>query len=205
MPHIYLFYPFDDGTADSTLDGLVPGIGQDPSHYQSPKYGQIYRVDMASKVTIGPGGLWNANDQDEIYVVGHSASGLKIIGDANKQHYDQSWLLERLAACGLQPTNNPKIVLYCCESGKGMGCLAEKLANAMKTGLVLDGSRRPFASFNKVWGFTRKVSVKAMAPWKGAPKELCVLDSEDKQTGKKNWAGLNALMQDVCVRCAPTI
>lgn len=202
MPQIYLFYPFDDGTADRTVDNLIAGFGNDPTTFQTPKHGQIYRVDSLTKATTSPGGLWDANNNDEIYVVGHSASGQKVIGDANGILRDQSWLLQRMYDCGLQYTSDPKIVLYCCESGKGSGCLAQRLANAMKTGLVINRTRRQFASFNKVWGFTRKVGMVARPLYKGAPPELRVNTTTEKDAAP-NWTGLTALMSEVCVRWPP--
>lgn len=147
----YLFYPFDDGTGIDTLEQLIPGAGGDPGRapVASPKIGELYRNDGTY-----PAGLWRVGLNDEVFVIGHAAEGLKVLGDAKKNLIDQTEVVKRLEACGLRKDAACKIVMYACESGKGgKESLAAKVASALKT--------NKFVCANNVWGFMHKVSMKA--------------------------------------------
>lgn len=146
---IYLFYPFDDGTAFDTLDDLVPGVGGVSHDLCSPKIGAICRDD-GTYLT----GLWDVTAADEVYVIGHTAEGMKILGDAQKATIDQTEVVSRIERCNLRRDVNCRIVMYACESGKGgAGSLAAKVADALQNA--------DFACANNVWGFTSKVGMKA--------------------------------------------
>lgn len=163
---IYLFYPFDDGTALQTLDDLQPGVGGVPGTVASPKIGALYRNDGTY-----PAGLWNVGVGDDIFVIGHAAEGMKVLADAQKKQIDQTEVVERLILCGLPNNVNCKIVMYACESGKGgPTSLGAKVASSLKT--------KKYACQNNVWGFMHKVSTKAR---RSAGNALCI------EMGKDNW------------------
>lgn len=150
---IYLYYPFDDGTGMDILDGLVRGVGNKvvPKICQSPAIGELYCDNGTC-----PGGLWNVGDADEVYVIGHSYSGFKVLADHNKNTIDQSEILKRLKACGLNAQRTCRINVYACYSAKsldGKEGLAAHLASALKTA--------GFACWDNVWGYTRKVMTTA--------------------------------------------
>lgn len=173
---IYLFYPFDDGTALDTLDALQPGVGGTPGVVASPKIGGIYRSDGSY-----PAGLWSVTVNDAIFVVGHAAEGMKVLADAQKNMIDQTEVVDRMIACGLPHNVNCKIVMYACESGKGgPASLGSKVASSLKT--------KKYACRDNVWGFMFKVSTKA-----NRDNALCV------EMGKGNWVDYttqtHALMQ----------
>lgn len=105
MPR-YLFYPFDDGTAFETLEGLVPGIGGVAQNHCSPAIGGICRDD-GNFVT----GFWDVAAGDELYVIGHTAEGMKVLGDAHKNTIDQSEVVKRLDDCSLRKDVNCRIVM----------------------------------------------------------------------------------------------
>jgi len=152
----YLYYPFDDRTGLDTLDKLAPAVGTVPSVPASPRIGELYRSDGTC-----PAGLWNVGVNDEVFVIGHAAEGMKVLADAQRVQIDQTEIVARLARCGLRANENCKIVLYACESGKGgPDSLGAKVASALKN--------NNFACCNNVWGFNFKVSMRAH---KGA---LCI-------------------------------
>ncbi|MDQ3918638.1 MAG: hypothetical protein M3348_09185 [Acidobacteriota bacterium] len=159
----YLFYPFNDGTGLKTLNALAAGVGGEGGNSVSREVGAIYRSDGTF-----PAGLMEAGHDDEVFVIGHPAEGLKVLGDASKNTIDQTEIVNRLRGAGLRPDAHCKIILYACFSGKGgEDSLAAKVATSLRT--------NSFACANNVWGFMHKVSMKTHD---GA---LCV------KYGKKDW------------------
>lgn len=152
---IYVYYPFDDGTGLQTLDDLIRGIGLrnvPNSAPISPAIGELY-TDAGST----PGGFWNVTNMDEIYIVGHSYSGMKVLGDADRGTIDQTEIVKRLLRCGLSKTVTCKINVYACFSARAADQtvgLAGFVASALKT--------NGFACYSNVWGYTLKVCTKAL-------------------------------------------
>lgn len=157
---IYLYYPFDDGTGMNILDSLVRGVGNktQPTHtFQSPAVGELYCDDGTT-----PGGLWGVNNGDEIYIIGHSHSGFKVLGDNDKNTIDQTEIVDRLTRCGLPTGINCKINVYACYSAKTLDQkpgLAAHLSSALRTA--------EFSCFDNVWGYTKKVLTKAKKNFSG--------------------------------------
>jgi hypothetical protein len=147
----YLWYPFNDGTGFKVLDDLMPAFGGDPARYQSPKFGELYK--FAGGATTSPGGMWSAADNDDIWIIGHAAAGYKVLGDAVGGTIDQSEVVTRLIGCGLRANVNVNIIVYACYSGRGDGCLAEKIATQL--------ANENYACAQRVYGFTKVMLTKA--------------------------------------------
>jgi hypothetical protein len=160
----YLFYPFNDKTEVATIDELARGIS--PGTPAVPIYSPAYGLIFCSNGTY-PGGLGGVNDNDDVIVIGHAASGLKVLGSATKELIDQSEIVQRLAACGLPKTANCRIILYACESAAGgERALAKKVAQQLRNS--------GFNCCNRVWGFTHKVSMLTHFDQLAGRRSLCV-------------------------------
>jgi hypothetical protein len=176
---IYLYYPFDDGTGIETLDGLVRGVGNKiapKGAVQSPKIGELFCDNGTT-----PGGFWSVANGDEIYVMGHTYLGMKVLGDANKKTIDQSEIVSRLERCGLKKNVTCKIVMYACYSSRSENNspgLAAFVASSLKT--------NDFACYNNVYGFRRPVGMKA-GKGAGGQYELIL------ESSPKNWVLFSAV------------
>lgn len=148
---IYVFYPFNDGTAVATLNDLAPAFGQVPPVQEqgvAPAFGRIYREGHFLDT------LAMAGANDEIWIVGHCAKAMKVMGDSNHNTIDQTEIVNRLVNCGMQPNCSARIVLYACESAKGeTASLAAMVATAL--------ANRQLPCAQNVWGFTHKMGMKA--------------------------------------------
>lgn len=159
----FLWYPFNDGTGFAALDDIVPAFGPNPTAYQSPKHGELYRVDGTGATS--PAGMWNIADNDRVWIIGHSSSGYKVLGDAVGGTIDQSEVVQRLSDCGLPKSVNADIIIYACFSARGEGCLAQKVAQQL--------SNLGFACATRVYGFTKMMGTKAKRiPVGGGAREL---------------------------------
>ncbi len=150
---IYLYYPFDDGTGIETLDGLVRGVGDRviPEVPSSPAIGELFCDDGTT-----PNGLGNVDDDDTIYVIGHSYKGFKVIADVNKKTIDQTEIVNRLERCGLPKNVNCQIIMYACYSSRTLNDrsgVAAFVASSLET--------KGFSCSGNVFGYRRKVGMKA--------------------------------------------
>ncbi len=150
---IYLYYPFDDGTGLDILYDLVRGVGNrmSPDSPSSPEIGELFCDNGTT-----PNGLWDVTDGDELYIIGHSYKGFKVIADHNKKTIDQTEIVNRLERCGLKKSANCRIILYACYSSRTLNDrsgVAGFVASSLKT--------KGFSCFNNVFGFRREVGMKA--------------------------------------------
>jgi hypothetical protein len=185
----YLWYPFNDGTGFKVLDDLMPAFGGDPAHYQSPKFGELYKFD--GRATTSPAGMWGAVDNDDVWIIGHSAAGYKVLGDAVGGTIDQSEVVTRLKGCGLRANVNVNIIVYACYSGRGEGCLAEKIATQL--------DNEDYACAQRVYGFTKKMLTTAKRDATGA--KVIHADMGTKQA--PNWTPIQFVEDLVRVHKAP--
>ncbi|NWD77509.1 hypothetical protein HX890_25630 [Pseudomonas gingeri] len=153
----YFFYPFDDTAGLDLMDGLTASMTA-PATLAHPAIGLIYRDDGTWQTTFSQVAI-----TDSIFVVGHTASGQKVIAShADKAiRIDQTGIVERLIQCGLRSAVACRIVIYACESASGdTASLAAKVASSLLT--------NNFACSGNVYGFKGKVST---TPHKGS---LCI-------------------------------
>ena len=158
---VYLFYPFGPAENDATASATLQGLGRAFSAAVTPPIAgdvNIWRDDDTY-----PADLTNAAAGDTVYIIGHTARGMKVIGDANGNTYDQTWIVEKLESYNLGIGQNVEVVMYACWSGVGgEECLASRVASALNI-------RTPtrFVSADNVWGYTKKVSMKAVKDGSG--------------------------------------
>ncbi|WP_444934953.1 hypothetical protein [Microbulbifer sp. JTAC008] len=168
----YLIYPFNDGHGQAVLDPLIPAIiGQpgaapqpQPGHAVLKNIGLIFAFDGARSTY--PSNLSAVQAGDRIYIIGHTFTGMKILGSNShpSEHINQTKIADRLIGL-LLPNLQCEIVLWACFAGKGDND-SPGLATLVAGALKVKGHN---ICCQHVYGFTKKVGTTAKPDWAGNP------------------------------------